>query len=101
MFAYDVDIRTGDSHSIIDLTTNKRSNYAQDISISDRVWVGSHVSILKGAAIASDSIVATRALVTRKFEKGNVLIGGTPAKVLKENVKWLRERIYDNKQESS
>ncbi len=95
LFAFDVDIRTGDSHSILDLHTRKRINYAQDVVIGNHVWVGAHVSILKGTNIADDCIVATRALVTKKFEKEHVLIGGSPAVIIKEDVTWEQERIYE------
>ncbi|MGS0525300.1 hypothetical protein ACU8V7_09025 [Zobellia nedashkovskayae] len=60
MFANTIDIRTGDSHSIIDIKSNKRINYAKNIIIGNHVWVGAHSSILKGATIADNSIVATR-----------------------------------------
>ena len=95
LFAYDIDIRTGDSHSIIDVIINKRINYAKSIAIGNHVWIAAHVSILKGANIASNSIVATRALVTKPFGQENVLIGGSPASILKENINWTTERIYD------
>ena len=98
LFAYDIDIRTGDSHSVIDVTTNKRINYAKSISIGNHVWIASHVSILKGANLPSNSIVATRALVTKPFSQENVLIGGSPATVLKQNINWKSERIYDKEQ---
>ena len=93
MFAYDIDIRTGDSHSIIDAQTNNRINYAQNITIDNHVWVAAHVSILKGVRLLSNSVVATRSVVTKKFDTGNILIGGSPAKVLKENITWDRKRI--------
>jgi acetyltransferase-like isoleucine patch superfamily enzyme len=94
MFAYDIDIRTGDSHSIIDSLTNERINYAQNINIGNHIWIASHVSILKGVHIADNSIVATRAVVTKSFIDNNILIGGMPAKKLKENINWDRQRIY-------
>lgn len=94
MLAYDIDIRTGDSHSIIDSITKERINYAQNIVIGNHVWIAAHVSILKGVCIADNSIVATRAVVTRPFEESNILIGGMPAKKIKENVNWDRQRIY-------
>jgi len=93
MFANDIDIRTGDSHSIIDVQTNSRINYAQNIAIDNHVWVAAHVSILKGVTLSSNSVVATRSVVTKKFDNGNILIGGSPAKVLKENITWDRKRI--------
>lgn len=33
MLAYDIELRTGDSHSIIDSKSNERINYAQNINI--------------------------------------------------------------------
>ncbi|MCV9931277.1 hypothetical protein OIU80_03205 [Flavobacterium sp. LS1R47] len=96
MFAKDIDIRTGDSHSILDQRTKKRINHAQNVEIGDHVWIASHVSILKGSVVSSNSVVATRAVVAGKFEKENVLLAGIPAKVIKENVNWDRVRIYDN-----
>jgi len=94
MFAYDIDVRTGDSHSILDATTKERLNYAQNISIADNVWIAAHVSILKGVTIAQNSVVATRSVVTKPFKDTSVLIGGVPAKVLKENIIWDKKRIY-------
>ncbi|MFT4202894.1 MAG: acyltransferase [Chitinophagaceae bacterium] len=94
MFAYNIDLRTGDSHSIIDSLTNERVNYAQNINIGNHVWLAPHVSILKGVHIADNSVVATRAVVTKSFVDNNILIGGMPAKKLKENINWDRRRIY-------
>jgi acetyltransferase-like isoleucine patch superfamily enzyme len=96
MFADDIDLRTGDSHSIIDSTIMKRINYAKNIEIDKHVWVASHVSILKGARILKNSVVATRTVVTKSFDKERVLIGGIPVKVLKEDITWDRKRIYEN-----
>ncbi|MEO9892794.1 acyltransferase [Aurantibacter sp.] len=95
MFAYDIDVRTGDSHAILDNSTKKRINAAQNVNIEDHVWIGAHVSILKGAYIASNSIVATRSVVTKKFEQRNILLAGIPAVAIKDNIIWTRERIPD------
>lgn len=94
MFAYDIDLRTGDSHSIVDSITSERLNYAQNISIGDHVWIAPHVSILKGVHISENSVVAIRAVVTKSFMESNILIGGVPAKKLKANINWTRKRIY-------
>ncbi len=94
MLAYDIDIRTGDSHSIIDSITNERINYAQNIVIGNHVWIAAHVTILKGTYISDNSIIATRSVVTKSFEESNILIGGMPAKKIKENINWDRQRIY-------
>jgi acetyltransferase-like isoleucine patch superfamily enzyme len=93
MFAYDVDVRTGDSHSIIDLSTNRRVNYAQNIRIGDHVWVGPHCSILKGVEVRKNCVLATRSVLTKTFDREGVILGGSPAKILKENITWDRRRL--------
>ena len=94
MFAYDIDIRTGDSHSLIAQDGNQRINYAKDIRIDDHVWVAAHVIILKGVCIPENSVVATGAVVTRPFETKGIVIGGNPARKVKSEITWSRERIY-------
>ena len=69
----------------------QRINLSKDIIIGDHVWIGQQVVILKGSNIGAQSIIGTRSLVTGKqFEKG-VVIAGSPAKVMKENVTWHHE----------
>lgn len=94
MLSGGISIRNGDSHSIIDLNTNKRINYAQDIDIGDHVWIGSQVQILKGVKIGPNSIIGLRSIVTKDIPS-NCIAVGVPAKVVKERVTWDRERIYE------
>lgn len=90
LFSNEITLRTGDSHSILNMG-GQRINPSKDIIIGDHVWVGQQVVILKGANIGAESIIGTRALVTGKqFEEG-VIIAGSPAKVIKENVTWHHE----------
>lgn len=86
-----VQIRTGDSHSIVDMEGN-RINQAQSVFIGDHCWIGEGSKILKGVTLEGDDIVSTGAIVTKSFDK-NKLIGGIPAKILKDNVTWDEERI--------
>lgn len=95
LLAYDIDIRTGDSHSILDAVTQKRINYAKNVILDDHVWIAAHCSILKGVHIRKDSIVATRSVVTKSFDQEGVIIGGNPAKILREHITWNRDRIYE------
>ena len=92
MFANDIDIRNGDSHSIIDLATGKRINRAKNIKIDDRVWLGAYCKILKGVTIHKDAVVGIASVVTKDVES-NTVVAGIPAKVLKENITWNSERI--------
>lgn len=84
--------RTGDSHSIVNLLGD-RINASKDIVISNHVWIGHKVHINKGVKIKEDSIVATGAIVTSPIEEANVIIGGVPAKIIKRNINWDKNRI--------
>ena len=91
MISSNVQIRTGDSHSILD-ENGRRTNPAASVVIGDHVWLGEGCKILKGVTLGENSIVATGAIVTKPFPN-NVLVGGSPAKIIKENVNWNSKRI--------
>ncbi len=57
------------------------------VEIGDHVWIGCNVTILKGTVIGSGCVVAAGSVVKGEFP-AHVLIGGNPARVLKENVNW-------------
>jgi len=92
MISSHVEIRTGDSHSIINNDTLKRINYAKNVQIGDHVWIASDVKIMKGVVIEKDTIISAGSIVTKSFP-ANVLIGGVPAQIIKENVTWDKSRI--------
>jgi len=86
-----VQIRTGDSHSIVDMSGN-RINRAQSIMIGDHCWLGEGCKVLKGVTLEGNDVVSTGAIVTNSFGE-YLLLGGIPAKVLKESVSWDKDRI--------
>jgi len=92
MLANDIDIRTGDSHSILDAASGSRINFAQDVSIRNSVWIAAHAIILKGVTIGENSVVAAGAVVTKSCEPGS-LLAGNPARVVKTGIAWRRERL--------
>lgn len=63
-------------------------SYSEDIIIEDNVWIGANVTILKGVRIKQGSVIAANSLVTKGNFPENVLIGGSPGKVIKENISW-------------
>lgn len=90
MFSSDIEIRTGDSHSIINTITDKRINPSADVLIGNHVWLTAHVRVMKGAVLPDNSIVGNSAIVTNKFDKGNSVYAGIPAKHIKDNINWDR-----------
>lgn len=93
MFSHDVDVRTTDSHSILDLQGN-RINPSEDVIIGNHVWIGIRVTILKGVTIADNCIVAACSLVSSKKElKNNSILAGVPAVIVKNDINWDRRRL--------
>lgn len=81
--ARDVIIRDYDAHYLNDGI----HNVAKEISIGDRVWIGTRAIILKGVSIGDGAVVAAGAVVTRDVP-ARCLVVGVPAKVIRENVEW-------------
>lgn len=93
MFSAEIDMRTGDSHSILDAACENRINPSKDIRIGDHVWIGYRVIILKGVEISDASIVGTGSVVTKSFTTGHSIIAGNPARLVKSGIDWCQERI--------
>lgn len=53
------------------------------VEIAENVWIGNNVTILKNSKIGNNTIIATGAVVNGSFP-ANVIIGGIPAKIIKE-----------------
>lgn len=93
MFSWNTSLMNSDSHSIVELTTNDRINKASDILIGNHVWFGQDVTVLKGAKIGDNTVIGNRSMVTKGEYRGNSVYVGTPARLLREGVQWLHDRI--------
>lgn len=56
---------------------------SKGIKLGNNIWVGAKVTFLDGARIGNNSVVAAGAVVNGVFPD-NVVIGGVPAKIVKE-----------------
>lgn len=71
------------SHAIIN---DRYVNHAP-VHIEDHVWLCTGCSIMPGVTIGKGSIVAANATVTKDVPPYS-LVGGSPAKIIKENIEW-------------
>ena len=92
LFSGRISVRTGDSHSVIDLE-GRRVNCSKDVIFGNRVWVGQGVTVLKGASVGHSCVLGASAVVTKKFDAPNCIIAGNPAKVVREGIDWKVERL--------
>lgn len=93
LFSDGIDIRTGDSHSLVEKGTQNRLNPSESITIGEHVWVGRGVTILKGTVIADHCVIGAASLLCKKHEIPNCVLVGTPAKEVKQNIDWINDRI--------
>lgn len=78
----DVLIRDSDNHTIIG-----GKEKSAPIHIGNHVWIGARATILKGVTIGDGAVVAAGAVVTKDVPP-NTLVGGVPARIIKENISW-------------
>ena len=76
-------IRDSDNHNIL----SSQHKVTQPIKIGNNVWIGMNCTILKGVTIGDGCIIAAGSVVNNDIPN-KCLVGGVPAKVLKQNVEW-------------
>ncbi|MBO3446064.1 glucohydrolase [Clostridium sp. CCUG 7971] len=70
--------------------------FAQAISIGDNVWIGGGSIINPGANIGDNVVVASGSVITKDIPE-NVIVGGNPAKIIREITEDDNKRYYKNK----
>lgn len=74
-------------NSIIKLSHGKMTDTFGEIRIGDHCFIGAGSLILPGVTLAENIVVAAGSVVTKSFLKGNIIIGGNPAR---EITTWER-----------
>lgn len=90
LFSWDILLMDTDSHPIRN-EKNEIINPDKPIHIGNNVWIGCRSLILKGTFISNDSVIGAETVVNKKFQIPSVIIAGSPANVVKNNIRWLRE----------
>lgn len=58
------------------------------------MWIGQHVLFLKGVQVGSGAILGTMALMSSKKYRSNCSYRGNPARLLRENIFFLKDDCY-------
>ncbi|RMD70426.1 MAG: hypothetical protein D6819_04325, partial [Gammaproteobacteria bacterium] len=64
-----------------------------DIDIGAQCYIASAVRFAPGSGVGDRCVVALGAVVTKRFEASGVMLGGVPARVIKEHVRFILTRI--------
>ena len=62
------------------------------VKIGNHVWIGERCYITKRVEIPDECILAAQSVATRKFTEESCVIGGNPAKIVKRDIQWIRNR---------
>jgi acetyltransferase-like isoleucine patch superfamily enzyme len=81
MFGPQVAIRDDDEHYI------GNGERTAPVSIGDNVWVGTRAIILKGVTIGDGAVIAAGSVVAKDVP-AHSMVGGVPARVIREGVFW-------------
>ncbi len=77
-----------------DMDPIRRRDFANDVlkpvTVGNDVWIGANATLCPGVTIGDNVIVAGGAVVTKDIPS-NTVVGGVPAKVLRENPPKERE----------
>lgn len=71
------------THPIDPIERNSGLELGSAVTIGDNCWIGGHAVINPGVTLGDNVVVASGAVVTKSFGD-NVVIGGNPARVLKQ-----------------
>ena len=87
LFGFDITVRDSDGHRV-SYEERKSDSKTKPIHIGKHVWCGSKSCILKGTQILDGSVIGFNSCVISAFQQDNILIGGYPARKIKENIMW-------------
>jgi len=91
MISRGIEIRATDVHKVYDIDTNVRVNKAHsDVILGDHIWIAANVTISKNVSIADGCIIAAGAFVNKSVTMPNSMVAGTPARTIRQNVRWER-----------
>lgn len=83
LIGHNCEFSDADGHELDPRYRLRSAGCVESIVIGNNVWFGNGCKVLRGSRIGDNSIIAAGAVVKGQFGS-NVVIGGVPARVLKE-----------------
>lgn len=89
LIGWDCLFMDGDAHRVYPLDNRGGvQNESREIYIGEHVWFGARCTVTKGVIIGNGCVVAANSCIVKPINKDNCIIGGYPAKVIREEIRW-------------
>ncbi|MFT9412335.1 acyltransferase [Liquorilactobacillus hordei] len=89
LWGWNTNVRDSDGHEVWNKDSKRDKKMSiKSVHIGNNVWLGGKVDILKGVKIPEGCVVGYNSCLTKPFEESNCLIGGYPARKIKQNIVW-------------
>lgn len=88
LISWDTLLMDTDFHYIAKVGEINTAVNEKEIVIGNHVWIGCRVTVLKGAALSDNCVVAAGSVVTKPFKETTALIAGNPAAVKRQGIEW-------------
>ena len=86
MLGWNIEIIDGNGHEVITNGIKQEKNCK--IDIGNHVWIGANTKICRTVNVEDNCIVAYGSTITGGKFSSNTLLGGYPAKIIRENINW-------------
>lgn len=93
LVSWDTLIMDTDWHALQDTLTGEIGAVEKPISVGNNVWICCRSTILKGSIVADGSVVAAGAVIAGKHSTPDDIIGGNPARVLRNHA--TKDRTWE------
>lgn len=91
LLSWDCLIMDSDQHPVKEIETDQQINPPEEVVLGNNIWMGCRCTVLKGTKIPDDTIIAANSFLNKKYKGQYQVIGGNPARILKQNVTWSYE----------
>jgi acetyltransferase-like isoleucine patch superfamily enzyme len=89
LIASGVSINTDDCHTIYSVSDGRRLNpFGGVVFFDEHVWIGQQATIMGNSSIGKNTIIGAHSFVRGNEFPENVILAGTPARVVSEGVNW-------------
>lgn len=83
LVGFNCQISDSDFHDLDKNNRQQTDPSPKEVRVGDNVFIGNNVTILKGVVIGENTVIANGSVVTKSFPE-KLIIGGVPAKIIKE-----------------